>query len=75
MTGIAGTFRFLSVKLLVFWVKLCFLGENQVLRTISIGTCVSVQGLVVGQTADGKLIVRVDEKTFVGRPVEQVRAA
>jgi hypothetical protein len=34
-----------------------------------------VQGLVVGHTPDGKLIVRVDEKTYVGKPVEQVRAA
>ena len=39
------------------------------LRTISLGSCVSVQGLVVGQQADGKLIVRVDEKTFVGHPI------
>jgi hypothetical protein len=46
-----------------------------VLRTISIGSCVSVQGLVVGQTADGKLIIRVDEKTFVGTPVPTLRAA
>ncbi len=45
------------------------------LRTIAIGSCVSVQGLVVGQTADGKLIVRVDEKTYVGTPIAQVRAA
>lgn len=39
------------------------------LRTISLGTCVSVQGLVVGKTPDGKLMVRVDDKTFVGYPV------
>lgn len=39
------------------------------LRTITIGSCVSVQGIVVGQLSDGKLMVRVDEKTFVGRPV------
>ena len=45
------------------------------LRTIAIGSCVSVQGRVVGQTADGKLIVRVDEKTYVGTPIAQVRAA
>ena len=41
------------------------------LRTISIGTCVSVQGILVGQTTDGKLIVRVDERTWVGTPVAQ----
>ena len=45
------------------------------LRTISIGSCVSVQGLVVGQTPEGKLIVRVDEKTYVGTPVTQIKAA
>lgn len=39
------------------------------LKTISIGSCVSVQGLVVGQQADGRIVVRVDEKTFVGFPV------
>jgi len=43
------------------------------LRTISIGSCVSIQGLVVGQLADGKIMVRVDEKTFVGFPVAPVR--
>lgn len=45
------------------------------LRTISIGSCVSVQGIVVGQLADGKVIVRVDEKNFVGFPVAQMRAS
>lgn len=44
------------------------------LRTIEIGSCVSVQGLVVGHQTDGKVIVRVDEKTFVGYPVTQQRA-
>ncbi|NJM82111.1 MAG: hypothetical protein HC844_06115 [Tabrizicola sp.] len=39
------------------------------IRTISIGSCVLIQGLVVGQTSDGMLILRVDDKTFVGRPV------
>jgi hypothetical protein len=45
------------------------------LRTITLGSCVSVQGVVVGQLADGKLMVKVDEKTFVGFPVAQVRAS
>jgi hypothetical protein len=43
------------------------------LRTITIGSCVSVQGLLVGQLADGRLIVKVDEKTFVGHPVQSTR--
>ena len=45
------------------------------LRTITLGSCVSVQGIVVGQLADGKIMVKVDEKTFVGFPVTQARAS
>jgi hypothetical protein len=43
------------------------------LRTISVGSCVSIQGLLVGHTADGRVMVKVDEKTFVGYPVTPVR--
>lgn len=39
------------------------------LRTITLGSCVSVQGLFVSQKADGRLEIRVDEKTFIGFPV------
>ena len=45
------------------------------LRTISVGSCVSIQGLLVGQMADGKIMVKVDEKTFVGYPITPVRNA
>ncbi|MCE6961085.1 hypothetical protein LAZ40_18815 [Cereibacter sphaeroides] len=45
------------------------------LRTITIGSCVSVQGLVVGHLADGKVVVRVDEKNFVGYPIPSKRVA
>ena len=44
------------------------------LRTISVGSCVSIQGLLVGQMADGKIVVKVDEKTFVGYPVNRAKA-
>lgn len=44
------------------------------LRTIAVGSCVSVQGILVGQMADGMIMVKVDDKTFVGRPVPKVRA-
>jgi hypothetical protein len=43
------------------------------LRTITLGSCVSVQGIVVGQLADGKVMVRVDDRTFVGHPVSVMR--
>lgn len=39
------------------------------LQTIVIGSTIFVQGVFVGQTADGKTIVRVDEKDFVGTSV------
>ena len=45
------------------------------LRTIAVGSCVSVQGIMVGQMADGKIMVKVDDKTFVGLPVPLVKAA
>jgi hypothetical protein len=45
------------------------------LRTIAVGSCVSVQGILVGQMADGKIMVRVDDKTYVGLPVPAARAA
>jgi hypothetical protein len=43
------------------------------LRTIAIGSCVSIQGLLVGQLADGKVLVKVDDKTYAGFPVAPVR--
>ena len=39
------------------------------LRTISIGSCVSIQGLMVGQLADGKIKIVVEDKIYVGTPV------
>lgn len=44
------------------------------LRTITLGSCVSVQGTFIRQLDDGKIMVRVDEKTYVGFPVKS-RAA
>lgn len=45
------------------------------LRTITIGSCVSVQGLFVGDVPDGKIMIKVDDKTFVGTPVKTAKAA
>ncbi len=39
------------------------------IRTITIGSCVSVQGLYVRSLADGRIILRDGEKTFVGKPI------
>jgi hypothetical protein len=43
------------------------------LRTITVGSCVLIQGLLVGQMADGKIMVKVDERTFVGYPVTKTK--
>lgn len=48
-------------------------GNDRMLRTIALGTCVSVQGLLVSKLADGKIVVRVDGKNFVGYPVASLR--
>ncbi len=40
------------------------------IRTITLGTCVSVQGVFVRAMADGSIAIRDGEKTFVGRPIQ-----
>jgi hypothetical protein len=45
------------------------------LRTITLGSCVSIQGVQVGQMNNGDIIVRVDEKNFVGKPIVLTRKA
>ena len=39
------------------------------LKTITLGTCVSIQGIFVKKASDGRIVVRVDDKTYVGKPV------
>ncbi|MEM1287889.1 MAG: hypothetical protein AAF748_00275 [Pseudomonadota bacterium] len=40
------------------------------LRTIVIGSCVSVQGVFVRSLPDGCIEVQVGDKVFAGHPVE-----
>lgn len=50
------------------------MGEgNKMLRTISIGNHISVQGLFVSQKANGMVAVQVDDKVYVGKPVAPLR--
>ena len=46
-----------------------------VLKTITVGTCVSIQGIFVRTQEDGKIVVRVGEKLFTGSPVGESAAA
>jgi hypothetical protein len=39
------------------------------LRTITIGSSLQVQGIAVGTASDGKLMVKVGDKVYTGRPV------
>ncbi len=41
------------------------------LRTITVGTCVSVQGTFVRALPDGRIAVRVGDTIYEGRPVKQ----
>lgn len=41
------------------------------LKTIMLGSCVSVQGIFVRNLADGRMLIRVGEKMFAGRPVNR----
>jgi hypothetical protein len=43
---------------------------KQMIRTIMIGTSLSIQGLFERACADGTIIVRVGAELFRGRPVE-----
>ncbi|MEM9755654.1 MAG: hypothetical protein AAF914_06660 [Pseudomonadota bacterium] len=45
------------------------------LKTITLGTCVLVQGIFVRARSDGKIVVQVGEKMFTGRPVQGGGAA
>ena len=45
------------------------------LRTITIGTCVSIQGTFERQAANGNIVVRVGARTYEGRAVESEQAA
>lgn len=47
--------------------------EEKMLRTITIGGYISVQGMFVRNLDNGKMVVRVGEKTYVGRPVGTAR--
>jgi len=39
------------------------------LKTITVGSCISIQGTFVKTLADGRIVVRVGERTFEGKPV------
>ena len=45
------------------------LWEDVMLRTITMGSHVSIQGFLVNKLADGKMTVKVGDKIYTGKPV------
>ncbi|WP_170311843.1 hypothetical protein [Sulfitobacter sabulilitoris] len=43
------------------------------LRTITLGSCVSVQGTYLGDLPDGRIAVKVDQTVYAGSPVVSAR--
>jgi len=41
------------------------------LRTITLGSCVSVQGIFVKDMPDGRIAVKVDDTVYSGKPVSR----
>ncbi len=39
------------------------------LRTITLGSAVSIQGIYVRALPDGRIVVKVDDTSYVGAPV------
>ncbi len=44
------------------------------IRTIVVGSCVSVQGTVIAQLPDGRVTIRVGDRTYTGYPVARIAA-
>lgn len=49
--------------------KVCRGGDRDVIRTITIGSCISVQGIFECAAENGRIVVRVGSKTYEGKPV------
>jgi hypothetical protein len=47
------------------------LGRTDMLRTITLGSTISVQGTYVRALPDGRIVVKVDNATYTGVPVTQ----
>ena len=45
------------------------------IKTITVGNYISVQGLWVRTLADGRVVVRVGQQEYVGRPIAKAQAA
>ena len=53
------------------WVQEFLTGVSKMLQTITMGSCVSVQGTFVRQLPNGRVSVRVGSTVYTGVPVTQ----
>lgn len=49
-------------------------GENDMIKTVTVGEYQSIQGWFVRNLPDGKVVVRVGQKLFSGLPVDNPTA-
>ncbi|VVT11810.1 conserved hypothetical protein [Roseovarius sp. EC-HK134] len=49
----------------------CYIRGDDMLRTVQLGSCVSIQGIFVRLLSNGLMQVRVGSRLYSGRPVEQ----
>jgi hypothetical protein len=52
-----------------------FCGGKIMIRTITIGTCVSIQGIFVKALSNGRIRISVGDKFYDGKPVQVLEAA
>jgi hypothetical protein len=45
-------------------------GVSNMYRTITIGSCIAIQGLFIRALKNGKIAIKVGSKEFVGKPIE-----
>jgi len=50
------------------------MGGMDMVKTITVGDYISVQGVWVRDLADGRMVVRVGREEFVGQPVNKTLA-
>lgn len=46
------------------------MGGHVMIRTVTVGDYVSVQGAYVRSLPDGRVVVKVGEKTYAGNPIQ-----
>jgi hypothetical protein len=55
----------------IYFHHVIILGRTDMLRTITLGSAVSIQGIFVRALPDGRIVVKLDNATFAGKPVTQ----